>query len=115
MEAVESDGTSVFVYNGKGGKARDVPVLGGHQTAVQCAIEGKQGEDRVFDSVPSRIDVHSYRRLYAQAFYVQLSGRSLPPSTGRLKASDWDVSAAETVSKALGHNRTDVVLRHYLR
>jgi hypothetical protein len=60
--------------------------------------------------------VHSYRREYVQALYLyHAPGRTLPPATGRLKANDYDRDAAYEVTLALGHNRIDVVLCHYLR
>lgn len=106
---------SVHVDNGEGGKLRDVPVLPSHEQAVTGAIEGKGLDDLVFKQVPSRIDVHAYRRLYAQKLYCHLSGRELPPRDRRLKASDYDTCAALEVSRALGHNRIDLVLNNYLR
>ncbi len=105
----------VHVDNGKGGKQRDVPVLPGHEEAVRQAIRSKGLDELVFERVPSRIDVHSYRREYAQQLYRHLSGRELPPKHGRLQASDYDEAAALGVSRALGHNRVDVVLTNYIR
>ena len=53
---------------------------------------------------------------YAQALYQYYTqGRELPPVQGRLKRNTYDRDAAERVSWSLGHNRIDVVLRHYLR
>ncbi len=102
--------------NGKGGKPRTVPVLAGHEGNVLCLKEGRQDDERVFPRIPKHLDVHSYRREYAQALYLSLApGRSLPPPAGHLRPSDYDVDAVLHVSKALGHNRKDVVLRHYLR
>ncbi len=37
------------------------------------------------------------------------------PATGRLRADDCDPAAARLVTQALGRNRLDVLLRHYLR
>jgi hypothetical protein len=39
----------------------------------------------------------------------------LPPVTGRLQRTDYDLEAVMIVSRALGHNRRDVVLHNYLR
>lgn len=110
------DRLTVKVRNGKGGKSRTVPVLDGHEHDVACMKEGHTDEDLVFSRIPKHLDVHSYRRAFAQALYLTLApGRSLPPSTGRLKRGDYDADAVMEVSKALGHNRRDVVLRHYIR
>lgn len=106
----------VNVASGKGGLQRDVPVLAGREAEVLAVVADHDPEALVFPRIPKHIDVHSYRREYAQALYLQYApGRSLPPMTGRLKRSDYDRAAAERVSAALGHRRVDVVLRHYLR
>jgi integrase len=108
--------TTVKVRNGKGGKSRTVPVVTGHEQDVLCLTEGRHADERVFSTIPMHLDVHSYRRVYAQSLYLALApGRSLPPSTGRLKQSDYEVDAVLQVSRALGHRRRDVVLNHYLR
>jgi integrase len=111
------DGTiSVHVASGKGGKTREVPVLPGHEHAVLTVREGKDPDALVFTHLPKHLDVHSYRRIYAQALYLHHAhGRSLPKATGRLRPDDYDRQAILLVSQALGHNRLDVVLRHYVR
>jgi len=108
--------TTVRVRNGKGGKSRTVPVLAGHEQEVLCLTQGRQPDERVFATIPRHLDVHSYRRTYAQSLYIALApGRSLPPSTDRLKRTDYDAEAVLKVSQALGHRRRQVVLQHYLR
>lgn len=105
------------VANGKGGKARMVPALPGREADILATIAGRDDpEAPVFARIPKHLDVHSYRREYAQALYLHYApGQSLPPATGRLKRSEYDRGAAQRVSRALGHNRVDVVLRHYIR
>ena len=106
----------VYVARGKGGLKRDVPVLAGRDPDVVVMREGRDPGELVFSSIPKHFDEHSYRREYAQALYLQYApGWTLPPAQGRLKRKDYDREAAERVSKALGHRRADVVLRHYLR
>jgi integrase len=107
----------VQVTNGKGGKPRPVPTLPGREADVLAAIPDQgDPESLVFTRIPKHLDIHSYRREYAKALYLQYAlGRDLPPATGRLRPSQYGRQAAQRVSWALGHNRVDVVLRHYLR
>jgi len=111
------DGTLfVHVKNGKGGRPREVPVLPGHEQEVLTVVQGRVPHEKVFDHIPRHMDVHSYRRDSAQRRYLQHApGQALPPGEGRLRRDDYDPAAAQQVSWALGHNRLDVVLRHYLR
>ena len=109
------DQVEIHVRNGKGGRERRVLALPGAEDAVRAVVAGKAPEARVFDRIPSALDVHSYRRSYAQALYRWKSGRELPPASGRLPAHSYDPQAVELVSRNLGHGRIDVVLRHYLR
>lgn len=101
--------------HGKGGRPRSVPVLPGHEAEVRALVEGRDPQERVFPRIASHLRIHVLRREYAQAYYQFLSGRELPPTIGRLKRSAYDEAAVLEVSQALGHNRKDVVLRHYLR
>jgi hypothetical protein len=67
----------------------------------------------VFERIPKHLDVHSYRRLFAQARYLHHApGRRLPPSTGRLNVADYDRDAALKVTESFEHKRLEVVLRH---
>lgn len=106
----------VIVRNGKGGKSRKVPVLVGHEQNVLLVKAGLAEDNLVFPRIPKHLDVHSYRREFAQALYLfHAPSRALPPAAGRLKCADYDRAAAEQVTHALGHNRLDVVLHHYIR
>jgi len=112
----ERDQLVVHVNNGKGGRSRDVPVLPGYEQDILAVIEGRPLDERVFRSIPKHMNVHGYRRASAQARYLDHApGYSLPPLQRRLKAQDYDHEAAREVSKSLGHNRLDVLTRHYLR
>ena len=101
--------------HGKGGRPRRIPVLRGYEQDVLCLRDGREPLEPVFPRIPSHLDIHAIRRQYAQSYYRHLSHRELPPRTGRLKRSDYDEAAVLQVSKVLGHNRKDVILRHYLR
>lgn len=112
-----SDGhVVVHVRRGKGGRSREVPVLPGHEQAVLAVVAGRGPEEQAIERLPVRLDVHSFRRAYAQALYLYYApGRTLPPPHGRLKPSDYDEAAARLTSEALGHSRPSVALIHYLR
>lgn len=106
----------VFVTNGKGGRERELPVLPGKEQAVINAIADRNPDERVFARIAKNLDIHNLRRTYAQALYLHYApGWTLPPATGRLKRDSYNREAVARVSQALGHNRLDVVLRHYLR
>jgi integrase len=113
---VNDDGRAeVYIHAGKGGRPRTVIARQGFTAAVLVVIQGHQPDEHVFPRIPSHLDIHALRREFAQGLYQEVSGRPLPPATGRLRRSDYDLAAVEIVSKQLGHNRVDVVLRHYLR
>jgi hypothetical protein len=105
----------VRVIKGKGGKWREVPVFPGREQAVLNVIEGREPDAPVFERISSLLDIHSYRRQFAQDLYEHLSGRSPPPKAGRLEASDFDKEVALYVSRCLGHNRIDIVFQYYVR
>jgi len=106
----------VHVESGKGGRLREVPVLPGRDADVLSVVRDRQPDEHVFERIPKHMDVHSYRREYAQALYLHYApGRELPPPGVRLRPQDYDKVAAERVTWALGHSRIDVVLRHYIR
>jgi len=95
----------VHVRNGKGGKAREVAVLSGHEEDVLAVVLGRAPDEKVFDHIPKHMDVHSYRRDSAQQRYLQYApGQALPPPEGRLRHDEYDPAATQEVSWALGHN-----------
>jgi len=117
-EVGQDEHSQVYVYvrSGKGGRDRRIGVLPGREADVLAVVAGRDPGESVFGRIPKHLDVHSYRRLFAQALYLHHApGRSLPPAAGRLKPGDYDRIAAKHVTQALGHNRIDVVLRHYIR
>jgi len=109
------DGLVVEVRNGKGGKHRVVPVLPSAQDTVLRAVAPRLPEELLFPRIPVRLDIHAYRRAYAQALYREGDTRLLPPREGRLPQGSVDQERALYVSRALGHERVDVIVRHYLR
>jgi len=105
----------VHVTKGKGGKQRQVPVFPGREQSVQSQVEGKEADAHVFNRISGLLDIHSYRRQFAQDLYEHLSGRPLPPRIGRLQSAELDRDAALYVSRCLGHNRIDIIFSHYIR
>lgn len=101
---------------GKGGRPRRAPVYPGREPAVLAQLAGRAPNERVFPyKVDSRLNPQAQRRQYAQDFYRLLSGRELPPQDRRLRKSDYDKEVVLEVSRYLGHNRIDVLLKSYLR
>lgn len=106
---------------GKGGKVRSVKVLDAYKDAVIEATKGKEVEERLFPRVPSHMDVHGYRREYAQVLY---DGIARPIShlflkekyicRGDKKGVVYDRAAMQYVSNQLGHNRISIIAGHYL-
>lgn len=83
------------VNQGKGGKKRIVTILLGMEQRVLQIIGGLPLDKPIFENIPAKMDIHSYRAEYA---------------TARL-----EVAPMEQVSLDLGHNRTDVIKSHYCR
>ncbi|MEO6888525.1 MAG: site-specific integrase [Ktedonobacteraceae bacterium] len=105
----------VCVRNGKGGKARTVPVFPGREQAILSQVEGRPPDAHIFVRISSLLDIHSYRRQFAQELYIALSGRPLPVVEGRLRSQDLDWDRALYVSRCLGHNRVAILCSSYLR
>lgn len=109
----------VHVEQGKGGRTREVPVVRGMEEAVWAVREEARaaGREKLFPHVPNRADVHSYRREYAAARYRELEAEG-KVATGELyrrrDGRKFDRGILLAVSRDLGHNRVDVVARHYL-
>ena len=105
----------VFVRHGKGGKDREVPVFPGREQAVLSQVDSRPPDEHVFARISGLLDIHSYRRRFAQELYEYRSGRPLPPLEGRLESETLDLNAALYVSRCLGHNRIDIIFGHYIR
>lgn len=144
----------VHVYNGKGGRERDVHVLQKYEREVERIVREREDRDRLFERVPVRMDVHGYRREYAEERYKELEreikerGREVVEERVRehferyleynvkekdrermrerfereLERGEYERSDGREldrlcllgVSQDLGHNRVEVVARHYL-
>jgi hypothetical protein len=104
----------VYVRHGKGGKDREVPVFPGREEGVLSQVQDRPPDAHVFSRISGLLDIHSYRRQFAQDLYEHWSGRPLPPLEGRLHSADLDHDVALQVSRCLGHNRIDIIFAHYI-
>lgn len=107
---------------GKGGKYRDIPLTGPHINETVARIEATPAGERVWHSIPTRADVHSYRADYANTLYRELAR---DPATLRYSERYYcrgdkagivlDREAMRLVSQALGHERIGIIASNYLR
>ncbi len=114
------DGKPVLHVKGKGGKWRDAPIIGSHTEDIVARVMAA-GKGRVWPKVPSNADIHSYRRTYARTMYAMFARdiKKIPGSErydcrGDLVGTHWDRRAMLIVSRALDHNRIDVIAGHYI-
>lgn len=111
----------IHVISGsKGGRERYAPVIGNIE--LVCNLCRNAGENKVFSSIPSAADIHSYRAEYATQIYLQharpleqLERQEKYYCRGDRKGEIFDRVAMQKASQALGHNRISVVAAHYLR
>lgn len=135
----DEDGMVIGVHvKEKGGRHRIAPVLNVSRDAITTLINNaitENGEDiPVFDSYDIHIDNHRFRAEYAAALLHQLEeerAAGKPAFGGAFKLGDYchlkgkdakrkaktaghDTDLLGAVSGALGHNRLEIVTRHYL-
>lgn len=122
-----------LVVRGKGGRYRNAPIVGPHTSEIIAKIEAANG-GKVWDKIPSHMDVHGYRSDYATAIYTayardpeELKGQQwYNPKTKKMESATYhcrsdrkgvafDKEAMIKASEALGHSRLDVVAGHYIR
>ena len=132
----EERGGRLFVLvvgnQGKGGKPREIPVIG--DAAFVRDMMDRAGTGKVFGKVSKDMDIHAHRAKYAAEYYKQLA-RPLDvckrdPFYDQTRgvwcinrvyycrkdqAGTWfDKRAMLAVSRALGHNRISVIAESYL-
>lgn len=122
-----------LVVKGKGGRYREAPIVGPHKEQIVSKILAADG-GKVWDKIPSHMDVHGYRSDYATAIYTAYArpieeipydkinkGTGKPYQSGVYycrgdrKGEKMDKEAMLKASQALGHNRLEVVAGHYIR
>ena len=112
----------VHVRRGKGGKERYAKVIGDIQNVIDCFEKSKNDKyGRVFPKIPNGMDVHGYRREYANTYYNMIARnvKNLSRKETYRCYKDkygivYDRKAMLTVSRNLGHNRIDVIAQSYL-
>jgi len=125
-ENISSDGHFILNVKGKGGKIRNVEVLGGRETFVRKIADEAiaQNQKKLFPHIPRSIDMHACRRKYAQLFYEQCVKTGRTEYHGPKKpiyickkdfaGTTYIRGAMLEVSKQLGHNRESVIALSYL-
>lgn len=124
----------IFVRNGKGGRMRISPIVGKNVTQIVTRIENTPKDSKVWMYVNSNADIHGYRSEYATMIYKMYARdiKDIPydrvnKGTGKKFQSNvyvcrkdeagkkLDKAAMLVCSKALGHNRIEVVANNYIR
>lgn len=118
----------------KGGRERYAPIIGANKDRIVARMQATGPREKVWQHVPTNADIHSYRADYATAVY-KMYARPIDTipydrinrGTGRRYQSDvyvcrkdergkkLDKQAMLRASKALGHNRLEIVANNYIR
>lgn len=120
-----ADGTSFYYLHitkgTKGGKERDAPIMGISDIETQEIINLflNAGNALVCPRVPNAYDNHFYRGIYAKRIYGHHARITIPPEDKYIMRKErygevLDKKAMRITSKALGHNRIDVIAQNYL-
>lgn len=122
----------IFVI-GKGGKYRLAPIRGENEKQIVERIANTPKDQKVWQYVNTNADIHSYRSDYATALYKEYARPidQIPydkiNKLGCLyqsqvyhcrkdeKGKKMDKEAMLIASKALGHNRIEVIANNYIR
>lgn len=122
------------VRNGKGGRERMSPIIGPNTEQIVERIKSTPAEEKVWQHIHQSADIHGYRAEYATIIY-KAKARAIKEipydrvnrGTGRKYQSEvytcrkdeagrkLDKAAMLVCSKALGHNRIEVVANNYIR
>lgn len=109
----------------KGQKEREATIRPCLLERVQTIINGREIDKPIFPHIPKRIDIHSYRREYAQAQYEttfkalfyekKLEYPTSEDAFYKVKNGEIFVKLVlRLVSADLGHSRLDVLVTNYL-
>lgn len=123
-----------YIRKGKGGRQRLSPIVGKYSEQIVERMKDTPSNSKVWQHVNSNADIHSYRSDYAVTIYKQHARliEEIPydrvnKGTGKRFQSEvyvcrkdesgkrLDKKAMLICSKALGHNRIEVVANNYIR
>lgn len=113
----------VYIKNGKGGKKRYAMIIGEtpEETEEIVQIFKQAGKLKICSKLPSAFDNHFYRGIYAKRIYNRFAKpeEKLPDKRKYIMRKDragevLDRRAMKITSRCLGHNRIDIIARHYL-
>lgn len=124
-----------YMYTkGKGGRERISPIVGEYAEEVVEFIKNRKGNKYIFDEVSEYAPMHKYRSDYCNTVYKNYARKidDIPKDKLRAginqmysseiyyckkdrKGDRFDKRALKICSKALGHNRMEVVVNNYLR
>ncbi len=118
----------------KGGRERYSPIIGPHKKQIVDRMKATSPTEKVWQHVPGNADIHGYRGEYATLIYKMYARpiEKIPydrtnKGTGKRfqsgvyvcrkdeKGKKLDKEAMLKASKALGHNRLEVVANNYIR
>ena len=117
----------------KGGRSRFAPIIGKNKNEIIERMINTSPDRKVWEYIPRNADVHSFRGDYAVAIYkhyardvkniskdeyIYINGKkksAIYVCRGDQAGRKYDRVALIKCSKALGHNREDVVVNNYLR
>lgn len=133
-----NDGKLYAAVIEKGGRYREAPCLSSMQPTIERmyphiqerdpltkeqfqALYHSQG-DYLFDKYTTKIDNHAFRHEYARNLYQEIMDRRQQEELQQQRDQaeeqlyrGYNRAILEEVSQALGHNRVNVVVEHYLR
>lgn len=115
------DNAPYLHIRGKNGKWRDAPIVGPAVADIVARCQASENNALVWSRVSRNADVHGYRRDYAKVIYgmyardvATLQRKERYDCRGDLRGTHWDRAAMLVASRALGHNRLNVIAGHYL-
>lgn len=108
-------GKVVVFLKEKGGRERYATVLRAKANWISNFVINKAVDELLFKNVSSLLDIHSFRRKYAELRYLELVEKlgekiTLKTRDGRL----FDRDVLKIVTEDMGHSRISVLTSHYL-